>query len=296
MTQLALAYGLGMLALVNPCGFMMLPAFFAYNLSDSDAGGRTVSRLGRGVWAGLLVSIGFAGTFFTAGLVVALGLRSVTESVPWFSVVIGAGLIIVGLAMLAGRRVALNLKTKTTPRQSAPTGGGRRLVGFGGAYGLTQLACGMGSLLALVGTGVAAGSSFGTTTVFLAFGLGSTSMLVMLAASTALMSDVLVRTIRGALPAVSRISGGVLALTGAYLIVYWAPALNGGSSSNTWASRLVHEWSASTRHFVGAHEIALTVLALVVAALSVVALRHTSPTVESSTGEKAQQDEDALTS
>lgn len=39
MTQLALAYGLGMLALVNPCGFMMLPAFFAYNLSDSDAGG-----------------------------------------------------------------------------------------------------------------------------------------------------------------------------------------------------------------------------------------------------------------
>lgn len=294
MTQLALAYGLGMLALVNPCGFMMLPAFMAYNLSDSDAGGRTVSRLGRGVWAGLLVSIGFAGTFFAAGLIVALGLRSITEGVPWFSVVIGAGLILVGLAMVAGRRVGLNLQT-STPKQSASAGGGRRMVGFGGAYGLAQLACGMGSLLALVGTGMAAGSALGTTSLFLAFGLGSTSMLVMLAASTAMMSDVLVRTIRGALPAMSRISGGVLTLTGAYLIVYWAPALGGGSSSNTWASRLVHDWSTSTRGFVGDHELALTVLALVVAGLSVVALRRTSPPVESTTGDQAPQDEDALT-
>jgi len=292
VTQLALAYGLGMLALVSPCGFMMLPAFLAYNLSDSETGGRTVSRLGRGLGAGLLVSVGFASVFFAAGLLIAVGLRSVTEAVPWFSVVIGAGLIVMGLAMLAGRRVALRLNTGMV-KQATPPGGGH-LVGFGGAYALAQLGCGMGSLLALVGTGMASSSALGTVTVFAAFGVGCTTVLVMLAASTALMSDVLVRNIRSALPAVARFSGAVLAVTGVYLIAYWAPALNGGSSSNTWASRLVHEWSASTRHFVSGNEATLTVVAVVIALVSVGMLRHSAPKVDASATDEARHDEDAL--
>ncbi len=112
-TQLALAYGLGMLALVNPCGFMMLPAFLAFNLSESSRpGAGSVSRLGRGVGAGLLVSLGFAGTFIVGGLLVAMGLRSITDAVPWFSEVNGVGLIVVGLAMVAGRQVRLQFAAR----------------------------------------------------------------------------------------------------------------------------------------------------------------------------------------
>ena len=81
------------------------------------------------------------------------------------------------------------------------------MVGFGGAYALAQLGCGMGPLLALIGTGMASEPPLGTMGVFGAFALGSTTMSVMLAASTGLMSDVLVGTLRGILPAVNRISG-----------------------------------------------------------------------------------------
>ena len=292
-TQLALAYGLGMLALVNPCGFMMLPAFLAFNLSESSrSGAASVSRLGRGVGAGLLVSLGFAGTFVVGGLLVSIGLRSITDAVPWFSVVIGAGLVVVGLAMVAGRQVRVRVG-RPTLKQASPSGG--HLVGFGGAYALAQLGCGMGSLLALIGTGMASDSSLGTMGVFGAFALGSTTMLVLLAASTGLMSDLLIRTVRGILPALNRISGAVLAMTGVYLVTYWSPALLGGEASKTWASRLVHDISAWTRDLVGGHELTLTLIAVMVAGISLVVLRGARASAGRLDASQSQHETDALT-
>lgn len=291
MTQLAVAYGIGMLALVNPCGFMMLPAFLAYNISEGDnSGRRSAKRLGRGVGVGLAVSLGFAGTFLLGGLLVSAGLRSLTEAVPWFSVVIGAGLVVLGLGIFAGRRVGVTIGTKLL-KQSGPNGG--RMVSFGGAYALTQLACGMGSLLALVGQGMAARSPAETASIFVAFSLGSTTMLVLLAVSSALMSDVLARSVRSILPAVGRISGAVLALTGVYLIVYWAPALFGGDSSDTWASRYVHDWSASSRQWVQGNELTVTLLAVLVVAVSTfIVIRGSRSSLDVPAGDQRQQDED----
>ncbi len=293
-TQLAVAYGLGMLALVSPCGFMMLPAYLAYNLSDSSrpAAG-SMSRLSRGLGAGLLVSLGFAGTFIVGGLLAAMGLRSITDAVPWFSVVIGAGLVVVGLAMVAGRQVGLQV-ARPSVNQASPAG--RRLVGFGGAYALAQLGCGMGSLLALIGTGMASKSALGTMGVFGAFALGSTTMLVMLATSTGLMRDALVRRVRGILPVVNRISGGVLAITGIYLMVYWSPALfGGGGSSKTWASRLVQDLSASTQGLVRDHKLALTLLAVVVVGVSLMVVRRDRASDGASAPAQDEHKQDALT-
>jgi len=282
-----------MLALVNPCGFMMLPAFLAFNLSEgSRPGVASMSRLGRGVGAGLLVSLGFAGTFIAGGLLVSIGLRSITDAVPWFSVIIGAGLLVVGLAMIAGRQVRLQVG-RPSLKQASPAGG--HLIGFGGAYALAQLGCGMGSLLALVGTGMASESTLGTMGVFGAFALGSTTMLVLLAASTGMMSDLLIRTVRGILPAVNRISGVVLAITGVYLIVYWSPALLGGDRSNTWASRLVHDWSASTRGMVNDHELTLTLIAIVVAGASLAVVSRSRANDRPPASAAGQQEQDALT-
>ncbi len=154
----------------------------------------------------------------------------------------------------------------------------------------------MGSLLALIGTGMASESTLGTMGVFGAFALGSTTMLVMLAASTGLMSDVLIRTVRGILPAVNRISGVVLATTGVYLIVYWSPALLGGGASKTWASRLVHDLSASTRHLVRDNELTLTLLAVVVASVSLaIVARARLGNSASAPATGQQQEQDALT-
>src|SRR5688500_16840269 len=122
MTLWLFAFGAGMLSTVNPCGFAMLPAFIAYYLgdddSDSDNGNGPVpfaTRLGQGLSVGAAVSAGFAGVFAVAGLLVAFGLRSLVSAVPWAAVVIGVVLVVLGLAMLAGRQVKITLRKNIGP-------------------------------------------------------------------------------------------------------------------------------------------------------------------------------------
>lgn len=110
MTLISFAFGAGLLATVNPCGFAMLPAFLAYFLGDGadGKGARGVlAPLGHGFRVGLAVSAGFGGVFVAIGLLVAAGLRSLLPYVPWAAVVIGGALVLVGSAMVAGRHVGL---------------------------------------------------------------------------------------------------------------------------------------------------------------------------------------------
>lgn len=57
---------------------------------------------------------------------------------------------------------------------------------------------------------------------------------------------------------------------------------------------MVHEWSASTRHFVSGNEATLTVVAVVIALVSVGVLRHSAPNVDASATDEARHDEYAL--
>ncbi|MDQ3165490.1 MAG: cytochrome C biogenesis protein [Actinomycetota bacterium] len=267
MGELAFAYGVGMLALVSPCGFMLLPAFLAYNVADSSGvKSSRPQRLGRALAVGLAVSVGFAGTFLVGGLLVSAGLRSLVEAVPWFGVVVGSGVAVLGLAMLAGRRIRVPVSSGWMTRPGA--GAGRTVV-FGVGYALTQLACGMAGLLAVVAQGMANSSIVGTGAVFVAFAAGATSLLLLLALSTALMSDALVRGVRQLLPVMGRVSGTVLAVSGVYLVVYWAPALFGGDEADNPASRFVHRLSADSRSWLNDNQLLITLLAVLLVATTV---------------------------
>jgi len=248
---------------------MLLPAFLAYNVADSSGvESSRPKRLGRALAVGLAVSVGFAGTFLVGGLLVSAGLRSLVDAVPWFGVVVGSGVAVLGLAMLAGRKIRVPVSSGWMTRPGA--GAGRTVV-FGVGYALTQLACGMAGLLAVVAQGMANSSIVGTGAVFVAFAAGATSLLLLLALSTALMSDALVRGVRQLLPVVGRVSGAVLAVSGVYLVVYWAPALFGGDEADNPASRFVHRLSADSRSWLNDNQLLITLLAVLLVATTVVA-------------------------
>ncbi len=258
-----------MLALVSPCGFTMLPAFLAYNIADTDQARRSgPRRLSKALAVGLAVSAGFAGTFLISGLLVSAGLRSLVDAVPWFGVVVGSVLVVLGLSMLAGRRLGMRIPVNWLTRPGAGTG---RTVAFGAGYALTQLACGMAGLLAVVAQGMANSSIVGTGAVFFAFCAGATSLLVLLALSAALVSDALVRGVRQFIPVVARVSGAALAVSGGYLVVYWTPALLGGDAADNPASRLVHDLAADSRAWLQVNQLLVSLLAVVLVSATVVA-------------------------
>ena len=106
---LAIAFGSGMLATVNPCGFAMLPAYLGYflGLERHDPDVRT--SIGRALGVGLSVSAGFLAVFSLVGLAIYHLSASVDRWTPWATIVIGVGLALLGIAMLRGFEPVVSL-------------------------------------------------------------------------------------------------------------------------------------------------------------------------------------------
>ena len=69
---LVLAFGAGLLAPVNPCGFGLLPAVLTATTTTSTRGTGLVERLAGGLRAGLALTAGFTATFTVIGLLLKL--------------------------------------------------------------------------------------------------------------------------------------------------------------------------------------------------------------------------------
>jgi cytochrome c-type biogenesis protein len=89
----------------------MLPAYLGYfvGLADDDVEPGTPQAVRRGLVIGAVVSTGFLVVFGVDGLLLTLGLRSIIELLPWAAMVIGVGVAILGVAMLAGYEPVVNL-------------------------------------------------------------------------------------------------------------------------------------------------------------------------------------------
>lgn len=229
------AFSAGVVATVNPCGFAMLPSFLAFYLGDADGAAAErglLSRATSGFAVGLVLSAAFASVFVAAGVVVSIGVRELLHVVPWVAAGIGVVLLALGVAMLAGRHIGLTAAGRLRVGSGASRGY-RRVALFGVGYALASLSCTLAIFLVVVGQASAVGSLLGMVAVFAAFAAGAATVLVAVCLSAALARGALVRALRRALPLVNRVAGGLLALTGAYLLVYWLPLLLDKGSTGT---------------------------------------------------------------
>ncbi|XAS66729.1 cytochrome c biogenesis CcdA family protein [Micrococcaceae bacterium Sec5.7] len=268
---LAFAFGAGMLSTVNPCGFAMLPAFLAYYLGQdttSPSGQRSILRRAvNGLRAGVLVSLGFAAVFTLTGLLVALGLHTLIGAVPWAAVLIGVLLAAAGIAMLAGHRVGLTLNSN---RINRPGRGPGAMIAFGTAYAVASLSCTLAVLLAVIAQALATGSTATLITVFIAYAAGASTILILLALSSALASGALTAVLHRAARYIPRIAGAVLVISGGYLIAYWAPALLTGQSNQAIAGTM-NALSSTLTGVIGANTYLIAVLALTVTVIVLLA-------------------------
>ena len=93
---LAFAFGTGMVATVNPCGFAMLPAYLSFFLGSEGGGSRDVrATVQRSVGVGLSVSLGFLAVFGAVGLAIYHLSASVDRWTPWATLVIGAVFVLI---------------------------------------------------------------------------------------------------------------------------------------------------------------------------------------------------------
>lgn len=214
----SIALTAGGLAVVNPCAFPMLPAFLSFYVGADEQRLPTAhTKALQGLVVGGLVATGFLGVFAVVGLPVALGLGAIADAVPWVGLATGAVLTLLGLLSLVGLGVRLpaSLRARVPVRRERSVGG---IVLFGIGYGAASLGCTFPVFLALVGASLGARS----LTVFLAYGIGMALVLMALAVAVAFARGGILRFLRPLLPHVHRLTGLLLAISGTYLVYYWA--------------------------------------------------------------------------
>lgn len=217
---LSLALAAGLLAALNPCGFAMLPAYLTLVVqgaagADGAAGART-SAVGRALLMSAAMTLGFVAVFGAFGAVAVPLALSVERFLPWVTVVVGVLLVAAGAWLLAGRELRV-----VAPRAgSAPTGTAWSMVGYGVAYALASLSCTVAPFLAVTTAAVTTGGPLGAAAVLLVYALGMGAVVTVLAVAVALARRGLVDRLRRATPFVSRASGVLLAVAGAYVAYY----------------------------------------------------------------------------
>jgi cytochrome c-type biogenesis protein len=214
---ISIALVAGGLAVVNPCGFPLLPAFLSYYLgAEEQRLPRASTRVLQGLLVGALVTLGFLGFFALVGLPISYGVDAIARAVPWAGLATGAALALAGLLTLFGRHLRLPTHLRVQPRRERRVGA---MLLFGVGYGAASLGCTLPLFLTLVGASLSGGGKLST---FLAYGAGMAVVLMALSVLVALAREGAARAVRPLLPHMRRIAGLLLLASGGYLFYYWA--------------------------------------------------------------------------
>lgn len=215
--SLTVAFGAGMLAVVNPCGFAMLPAYLSFFLGLDDPSADARSGLWRAVKVALVVSTGFVVVFGLLGAVLQIFALQIQEYLPYVTAVMGVGLVALGVAMLFGFQPTFSLPHLERGGRSREL---PSMALFGISYAIASLSCTLPVFLAQVVNAFSRDGFAQGMATYLAFTAGMAALLVALTVTLALARKGLVTSLRRALPYVTRASGALLVVAGAYL-AYW---------------------------------------------------------------------------
>ncbi|MGH9137988.1 MAG: cytochrome c biogenesis CcdA family protein [Acidimicrobiales bacterium] len=262
---LALAFTAGLVATVNPCGFAMLPAYLSWYLgSDDSAPAALPDRLARALLVGGTVSAGFLVVFGAAGTLITVGVRSFIDYVPWVALVIGAALAGLGIALLAGRDLAVALPKPHAGTRSRQL---RSMVAFGASYAVASLSCTLPVFLAVVASTFTRDNVASGVATFAAYATGMSVVLLAVTIALALAQHTLVRRLRAVGRHLNRIAGALLVVAGGYIVYYWTfnLATDPGETTGAGPARFVEGLSADATGFI--HDLGWATVAVVLAAV-----------------------------
>jgi len=261
-----------MLAAVNPCGFVLLPAYLTAYLGVTDDAD-TATRVRRALLVGAAVSSGFVAVFIVVGTISRLFTSWLEANAMYAALVIGLALMVMGGRMLRGWRPRLWVPSLTGG--SGQRGSGQRgvvnMFGFGVVYAIASIGCTIGLLTtAILGSFSRHGVLSGIVSVAL-YGLGMGLFVTALTVSLAFAKGALVRSGRSVMKVISSVSSVLVLVTGVYLTWYWYVAItqrtNPGNMVEVvgrWQSMLVREMSD-----VGALALSATLTVIIIGILTV---------------------------
>lgn len=259
----AYSFVLGVLAAVNPCGFVLLPTYLLFFLGTTEESDlSTPERLRRAFVVSAGISIGFLGIFLVIGVISRLFTQWIELNAKYASLAIGVVLVLSGARMLTG----------WTPKFATPQLGGaqtktfRATILYGVAYAVASIGCTIGFLTTAVFGSIALNGFVSGVLSILLYGAGMAMLVMTLTVSLAFAKTGLVTVIKSRLNIVQRLGSVLVTMTGVYLVFYWYAAISQTKTAG-FISR-IERWQSRVASFLqqqGAFRLAivLTVVLLV---------------------------------
>ena len=267
--RMSLSFIRGMVAAVNPCGFILLPTYLMYFLGLQGAmPGTQRATMRRAVIVSAAVSAGFLSVFLVAGVISYNFTSWINENAKYATGAIGVALLVLGAAMLVGYKLPF-----MTPRLDAGGSGGPKqtvsaMFVYGIAYAVASIGCTIGLFIATVFSSTSRDGIVSGVGNMLAYGAGMALLVSALTIALASANTGLLKVLRGSLQYVDRIAAFFVLLSGCYLLwyFYWVDVREEGDPITDWAL----ERQAQATVFLTDHwqVVGLVMLAVVGAAMA----------------------------
>jgi cytochrome c-type biogenesis protein len=225
-----LAIVAGVASFFSPCAFPLLPSYFSFYQRAGEPGSAALHR-GRSIQLGLSAALGVMTFTLFLGLIIAVlgvgfaeGLSisgpEPSQFVRGFRGVVGALLLTLGIAQLAGR----NLKPKfvdafayrTRPKREGDRGPAASLFLYGLGYNAAGMGCTGPILAGLMVFSLASGGFTSALTAFVVFSLTMGTLMLVVSGLVAASQQTLINRLKAAAPSIKRISSVLLILVGMF--------------------------------------------------------------------------------
>jgi len=219
----AYSFILGVMAAVNPCGFVLLPTYLVYylgtELNREDENKTTTLR--RGLSVGTAVSSGFVSLFLVVGIISRAFTTVISENAKYAALIIGLAIVAMGIAMLFGWKLPIAQPDVSVQRKRTTW----NMFLFGIVYAIASIGCTIGLLISVIlGSISRHGFVSGVISIVL-YGLGMGLLVTSLTVALAFARVGLVSTIKKSFKWFDKVSAVFVVLTGLYLSWYWLGAI-----------------------------------------------------------------------
>lgn len=224
---LPLAAGFGILTFFSPCSFPMLPGYLTYYVAqDLKKGEKKASP----VKGGLFAASGIIAFFLLIGIFVAIFGAVVQSYLYSLMPVVGGILLILGLSIILGFDSYLERMVEIVKRpftkigealgaKTSTEGGVGSLFAYGFGYGAAASSCMAPIFIAVMLLGFSTGL-IGGGVIFLVYALSLGAMMVFVSLMVS-SSEGLITKLISSMDTIKKVSGGLLILTGAFVIWYF---------------------------------------------------------------------------
>lgn len=267
----AYSFILGVMAAINPCGFVLLPTYLVYYLGTelNRSEESRAATLRRSLAVGSAVSAGFVGLFLVVGIISRAFTNTIVTNSKYASLVIGVLLVAMGIAMFLGWKPPIAGPDVSVQRQRTTW----NMFLFGIVYAIASIGCTIGFLTSVIlGSVNRQGYVSGVLSITL-YGLGMGLLVTSLTVALAFARVGFLTTLKKSLRWFDKVSAGFVTLTGVYLTWYWYSSIT-DRGANSIITR-VDSVQTDVAQFLGdIGALTLAVIFSVVIALAVFAIRR----------------------